>query len=104
MYGELQHFFQIMLKAMTIFFYNSNTSAHVNISDPKSYHGSLKCDFDDKTIRRIVYNFGSPSHGVCAIPEGYAMALSHKTKKLHKLPLPNDPPKKVKYLNFMSSF
>ena len=73
-------------------------SLFTNLSDPKSYHASLKCDFDDGTIRRIVYNFSSPSHSVCAIPDGYAMALTHKTKKLHKLPLPNDPPKKVRHL------
>ncbi len=63
---------------------------------PKSYHASLKCDFDNNKIKKIVYNITMPSHGVCAIPNKFALTLAHSTKQLHKMPLPDKPPKKVK--------
>ena len=67
------------------------------VSDPASSHASLKKDFDDAAIERLIFNFASPSGGIAVADGNIVYTLCQTSNKIHKLKLPTEPPKKVRH-------
>ncbi|XP_077865529.1 LOW QUALITY PROTEIN: cilia- and flagella-associated protein 43-like [Saccoglossus kowalevskii] len=58
------------------------------------YYNSLKRDLKDEVINRMNLNFAIPSYGAAVAPGEIIYALSYNHKKLSKIQLPDEPPKK----------
>lgn len=64
------------------------------LKDPRKSVTSLKCDFKDASIKKMVLKFGIPSFGGAVAEGNMLFAVSQKTKKLHQISLPDEVPKK----------
>lgn len=64
-------------------------------ADVRIKHASLKCDFKQDIIDRMVFNFNNPSCGAAVMEGNVAFFLAQNSKMLHKVTLPTEPPKKV---------
>ncbi|XP_076101511.1 cilia- and flagella-associated protein 43-like isoform X1 [Mytilus galloprovincialis] len=64
------------------------------LKDPRKSVQSLKCDFKDAAIKKMVLKFGIPSFGGAVAEGNLLFAVSQKTKKLHQISLPDEIPKK----------
>ncbi|XP_070541265.1 cilia- and flagella-associated protein 43-like isoform X2 [Ptychodera flava] len=61
----------------------------------QDYHVSLKCDLKDEVINRMNLNFAVPSYGAAVGPGEIIYAISYNHKRLCKIQLPDEPPKKM---------
>ena len=46
-------------------------------------------------IEKLSFNLANPSEGIAVSDQTIAFTLTQNTKQLHKIELPNEPPKKV---------
>lgn len=70
-------------------------------------HASLKGDFKQEIIDRMMFNFMTPSFGAAIMEGNAAFFLAQTTKEIHKIMLPTEPPKKARellYLRFILTF
>lgn len=61
----------------------------------ESYYASLKGDIQEEAINKIVFNYASPSYGACLVSDDILYSLAQDNKKLQKLIVPKEKPKKV---------
>ena len=61
----------------------------------ESYYASLKANIEDEAINKIVFNYASPSYGACLIGPDILYSLAQDSKKMQKLIVPKEKPKKV---------
>ncbi|XP_074642124.1 cilia- and flagella-associated protein 43-like isoform X2 [Tubulanus polymorphus] len=62
------------------------------VQDPP--HSNLKCTLNEEVIKKIVFNFKYPSYGAALTAGNTLYTLAQKTKQLHKIIVPKDPPRK----------
>ena len=58
-------------------------------------HQSLNWELKDSLIEKLMFNLANPSSGIAIGDATIAFTLTQNTKQLHKIQLPNEPPKKV---------
>lgn len=64
------------------------------LKDRKKHVQSLRCEFKDSSIKKMILKFGIPSFGGAVAEGSLLFAVSQKTKKLHQISLPDEIPKK----------
>lgn len=94
--------FQSFYPSMTESFHQVLSKSYLYLfilywTDPRKSVQSLKCDFKDAAIKKMVLKFGIPSFGGAVAEGNLLFAVSQKTKKLHQISLPDEIPKKVTY-------
>ncbi|ELU02415.1 hypothetical protein CAPTEDRAFT_160880 [Capitella teleta] len=69
---------------------------HHLATDVRIKHASLKGDFKQEIIDRMMFNFITPSFGAAIMEGNAAFFLAQTTKEIHKIMLPTEPPKKAR--------
>ena len=82
-----------------VFFANNlDTGDHYTIlyiAAVESHFASLKADIKEESINKIVFNYTSPSYGACLTAPNTLYSLAQDNKKLQRLIVPKEKPKKV---------
>jgi len=68
------------------------------VVDVEKHYSSLKADIQDEAINKIVFNYASPSYGACLIGPDVLYSLAQDSKKLQRLIIPKEKPKKARTL------
>ena len=75
----------------------------VLLSAIESHYASLKADIQDEAINKIVFNYASPSFGACLAGPDILLSLAQDNKKMQKIIVPKEKPKKVGYFGGVAS-
>ena len=63
--------------------------------DMKPFYANLKKEFDEEAVNKMGLNFSVASYGAAVTAGNTVFSLAQNTKRLHKLALPTEKPKKV---------
>ncbi|CAD5121750.1 DgyrCDS10227 [Dimorphilus gyrociliatus] len=61
---------------------------------PEEYYQDLRCQFDSNKISLLKFNFNPPIYGLALVDPNTIFGIDQATKKLMKMKLPDEPPKK----------
>ena len=75
----------------------------VLLSAIESHYASLKADIQDEAINKIVFNYASPSFGACLAVPDILLSFAQDNKKMQKIIVPKEKPKKVGYFGGVAS-
>lgn len=64
-------------------------------TDLRSHVNSLKYDFKDASIKRMILKLPIPGFGAALAEESSFFTMGQMSKKLYQFSLPEEPPKKV---------